>query len=50
MRNAAAGLMLLAGNVMAHPGPEGHFHWVGIEHLVLLAVILGLLAYAQRGR
>ena len=53
MRSAAAGLILFAGNAMAHPGhggQEGHFHWVGVEHALLLAVICGLLWYAQRGR
>jgi len=53
MRSAAAALIVIAGNALAHPGhsaPEGHFHWVGIEHVLLLIVIVGLLIHAQRGR
>ena len=51
MRSAAAGLMMFAGNVLAHPGhgaPEGHFHGWGPEHALLLIVILAVLAYAAR--
>ena len=51
MRSAAAGLMVFAGNVLAHPGhgaPEGHFHGWGPEHALLLIVILAVLAYAAR--
>ena len=53
MRSAAAALTVFAGQALAHPGhgaPEGHIHTWGIEHAVLLAVIVGLLVYAQRGR
>jgi hypothetical protein len=49
MRSVVAGFVTFAGNVAAHPGHgalEGHFHWVGIEHGVLLVVVLALLAYA----
>ena len=51
MRSAAAGLMVFAGNVLAHPGhvaPDGHFHGWGPEHALLLIVILAVLAYAAR--
>ena len=53
MRSAAAALIAVSGEVLAHPGhggAEGHFHWVGVEHLLLLIVICGLLYYAQRSR
>ena len=50
MRTAAASLMAIAGSATAHPGAEGHFHWVGMEHLLLLIVVCGLLFYAQRDR
>jgi hypothetical protein len=51
MRSAAAALTLLAGGALAHPGhgaPEGHFHWVGLEHGLLLLVMLAFLAYALK--
>ena len=51
MRSAAAALMVAAGSALAHPGhgaPEGHFHWVGIEHIALLVIVAGLLYYAVR--
>ena len=51
MRSAAAGLILFAGNAMAHPGhggQEGHFHGWGPEHALLLVVVLAVLAYAAR--
>ena len=53
MRSAAATLMIAAGSALAHPGhgaPEGHLHGLGMEHLVLLIVVVGFLIYAQRGR
>ena len=51
MRSAAAGLMVFAGNVLAHPGHgavEGHMHAWGIEHGILLFVVVAFLAYAAR--
>ena len=48
MRSAAAGLIIFAGNVLAHPGAEGHLHGFGIEHVLLIAVIFGVLAFAVR--
>ena len=51
MRSAAAALIVFAGNVAAHPGhggQEGHFHGLGIEHVLLFAVIFGVLAFAVR--
>ena len=51
MRSAAAGLMVFAGTVLAHPGhgaPEGHFHGWGLEHALLFAVIFALMAFAIR--
>ena len=50
MRGAAAALIASTGNALAHPGAEGHLHWLGMEHAILLGVILGLLIYAQRRR
>jgi len=49
MRRAAATLTLFSTELLAHPGhgaPEGHFHGLGLEHALLLAVILALLAFA----
>jgi len=49
MRSAAAALIAFSGTLFAHPGHgalEGHFHGWGVEHAVLIAVILGLLAFA----
>ena len=49
MRSAAAALIVYAGDILAHPGhgaPEGHFHGWGLEHALLLAVMLAILAYA----
>jgi len=51
MHRAAAVLMVLAGDVLAHPGHgglEGHFHGWGLEHAVLLAVFLAALFIAAR--
>ena len=50
MRSAALTLFsaLFPGQVLAHPGPEGHFHGLGIEHVVLFAVVFGLLVFAAR--
>ena len=48
MYRAAASLTLFSGQVLAHPGEQGHFHGVGIEHMLLFAVIFVLLAFALR--
>jgi hypothetical protein len=52
MRSAAAALTVFSGQVLAHPGAEGHFHahfhGMGAEHALLFAVIAGLLAFAVR--
>ena len=51
MRSAAAILMVFAGEALAHSGhgaPEGHFHGWGLEHALLFAVILALMAFAIR--
>ena len=48
MRRAAPALILFSGHVLAHPGQEGHFHGLGIEHALLFVVIAGLLAFALR--
>jgi hypothetical protein len=48
MKRAAALLMLVAGNVFAHEGHgglAGHLHGWGLEHAVLLAVVIGAVAY-----
>ena len=50
MRSAAAALIALPGTVFAHPGHgalEGHFHGWGLEHALLFAVILALMAFAM---
>ena len=49
MRSAAAALIVFSGEVFAHPGhgaPEGHFHGWGVEHFLLFAVVLAVLAFA----
>jgi len=51
MRSAAAGLIVVAGDVMAHPGhgaAEGHFHGWGLELALALAVIAVAVAIALR--
>ena len=48
MRSAAAALIAFSGEVLAHPGAEGHFHGLGVEHVLLFAVIFGVLAFAVR--
>ena len=48
MRSAAAALTAFSGQVFAHPGAEGHFHGLGVEHALLFAVIFGVLAFAVR--
>ena len=51
MRSLMAAMLAAAGNAIAHPGhgaPEGHFHWVGPEHVALLVLVVGLLVYAVR--
>ena len=51
MRRAAAALIIFSGELLAHPGhgaPAGHIHGWGVEHVLLLAVVLGLLAYALK--
>jgi sugar phosphate permease len=57
MRSAAAALIAFSGtvgnvgHVLAHPGhgaAEGHFHWLGVEHVILFAVVFLLLAFAIR--
>jgi hypothetical protein len=48
MRIAAAALTLISGQVLAHPGIEGHLHGIGIEHVLLFAVMFGVLVFAVR--
>ena len=48
MHRAAAALTLFSGQVLAHPGAQGHFHGAGIEHVLLFAVVLACLAFALR--
>ena len=50
MRSAAAALIAFPGQIFAHPGhgaPEGHFHGWGLEHALLIAAILAVLAFAM---
>ena len=51
MRSAAAALIVFAGEALAHEGhnaPNGHFHSFGFEHALLLAAVVGFVAYAIR--
>ena len=51
MRSAAAALIVIAGNAVAHPGhgaPGEHFHAWGIEHALLLLAFLFFLVIALR--
>ena len=51
MRNAAAALIAFSGELIAHPGHgalEGHFHGLGLEHALLLALVLAVLAFAVK--
>ena len=48
MRSAAAALTVFSGQVLAHPGAEGHLHGLGVEHAFLFAVIIAVLAYSVR--
>ena len=51
MRSAAAALIAIPVELFAHPGhgaPEGHFHGLGLEHALLLAVVLACLSYAVK--
>ena len=49
MHRAAAALIVVSGELLAHPGhgaPEGHFHGWGLEHFLLFAVVFLVLAFA----
>jgi hypothetical protein len=49
MRRAAAALIAYPATLFAHPGHgalEGHFHGWGVEHALLVAAILAILAFA----
>ncbi len=51
MRSAAAALIAFSGELFAHPGHgalEGHFHGLGLEHALLLALVLAVLAFAVK--
>ncbi len=51
MRSAAAALIAFSGELFAHPGHgalEGHFHGLGLEHTLLLALVLAVLAFAVK--
>jgi hypothetical protein len=51
MRSAAATLIAFSANLAAHPGHgalEGHFHGIGLEHVLLFAVVLAVLAFAVK--
>ena len=53
MRSAAAALILFSAEAFAHPGHaarDGHFHDWGLEHALLFAVVLVVLAIAVRMR
>jgi hypothetical protein len=49
MRSAAAALIAFSGEVLAHPGhgaAEGHFHGIGVEHVILFAVVFLVLIFS----
>jgi hypothetical protein len=48
MRSLIAALAVFSGEVLAHPDAEVHAHGIGAEHVLLFAVIVGLLAFAAR--
>jgi hypothetical protein len=51
MRRLIAALMVASGQAFAHPGhgaAEVHFHGWGVEHALLLVVVLAALAYALK--
>ena len=51
MRRAAPALIAFYGEVLAHPGHgalEGHFHGWGLEHALLFAVVVFVLAFAVK--
>jgi len=53
MHRAAAALIVFSGELFAHPGhgaPERHFHGWGLEHALLIAVVLGALALAVKNK
>jgi hypothetical protein len=49
MHRAVAALIAFSGEVLAHPGhgaPESHFHGVGVEQLILFALVFLFLIFA----
>jgi hypothetical protein len=51
MRSAAAALIVFTGEVFAHQGHgavEGHFHGVGVEHVILFALVFLVLVFSIR--
>lgn len=45
--------MVFSGALLAHPGhgaAEGHFHGLGLEHALLIAVVFGALAFAIKNK
>ena len=51
MHRAAAALIAIPGTLLAHPGHdglEGHFHGLGIEHALLIAVVIAFLLFAVK--
>jgi len=43
--------MAFSGEALAQPARgagEGHFHWLGVQHVILFAVMFLLLAIAIR--
>jgi hypothetical protein len=42
-------LIVFSGEVLAHPGhgaAEGHFHGIGVEHVILFAVVFLVLIFS----
>ena len=51
MHRAAAALMAISGEILAHPGHGAlgwHFHGFGIEHVMLIAVVIVFLTFAVK--
>ena len=48
MRSLIAVLAVFSGEVLAHPDAEVHAHGVGAEHVLLFALVIGLLVFAAR--
>ena len=48
MRGVIGALAVFSAEAFAHPEAEAHVHGIGFEHVLLFAIVLGLLAYALK--